>query len=59
MVKRSALVGVGKLDSQKPVIVIEPEYPNNLKSDSEQKTLIKNLLILKMKIQTILILQIH
>ena len=49
MVKRSALVGVGKLDSQKPVIVIEPEYPNNLKSDSEQKTLIKDLLNLKSK----------
>ncbi len=48
-VKRSALVGVGKLDNQKPVIVIEPEHPSNLKSDSEQKALIKDLLRFRSK----------
>jgi len=43
-VKRSALVGVGKSDNQKPVIVIEPELSSNLKNDFEQKALIKDLL---------------
>jgi olefin beta-lactone synthetase len=60
-VKRSALVGIGKLDNQKPVIVIEPEHPKNMKSDPEQKALIKDLLEFRSKhkhtfeIKTILI----
>lgn len=45
-VKRSALVGVGKIENQKPVIIIEPEHFRELKNNSARNSLIKELLAL-------------
>ena len=43
-VKRSALVGVGKVGDQRPVIIVEPEKPKGLANKSARKALIKELL---------------
>ena len=43
-VKRSALVGVGEIGNQIPVIIIEPENLNDMKSDFTRKAFIKDLL---------------
>ena len=43
-VKRSALVGVGKAENQKPVIIIEPERLNDLTNDSAHNAFVKDLL---------------
>ena len=43
-VKRSALVGVGETENQKPVIIIEPEHLNDLANDSVHKAFINELL---------------
>ena len=45
-VKRSALVGVGEIENQKPVIIIEPEHFRELKNNSARNSLIKELLAL-------------
>ena len=43
-VKRSALVGVGKVGNQRPVIIIEPENLNDMTSNSARNAFIKELL---------------
>ena len=43
-VKRSALVGVGKIENQRPVIIIEPESLNDLTNDSAHNAFVKDLL---------------
>lgn len=43
-VKRSALVGLGKVGSQKPVIIIEPKSLNDISKKSSRESLVKDLL---------------
>ena len=48
-VNRSALVGIGKIGSQKPVIIVEPKNLKELKNNSLCDSLIKELLALAEK----------